>query len=450
MYSIRDCFPPLIIAILTIWIRIQYLLHSSYLPNDIEHLRCRWPDEGTYFNHVQAIQSHGVKAYLVSPLSFNLLPGNPLYLAGLYELCGRRIFRMRLCNILLSTVTLLLVYAIGKKIFGRAAGVCAALLCTVCDGLIVLSPTILTEPLYFFAFIAALYFLVELMDPRPGAGYLRQSICAGIFLGAGGLTRPILAALPVAIILACILVDAGRIIVCRCAGFHYTRRLLPACIIAIALVIPVPLKNRVCFGECSLFSKEYSGVGFWLGSRPDTEGDEPPYRGLPYGDHELRAQGRDFTRVAFQNIKEHPGGYIFWNIKKIGRLTVGSNLAWFFPHKSFSEWHRANHPGVKKTLIILLNVALSATVLAYGALGGIHFARDDRALFLFGIALFVIVGTIPFLVNQRYGYPVYLVNAVLASAMMLHLFREMRSHPVRCIIPMALVFAIVAYVASGV
>ncbi|MCX6355538.1 MAG: phospholipid carrier-dependent glycosyltransferase [Candidatus Aureabacteria bacterium] len=398
---------------------------------------------------MQYILSHGIIQYFTNDICLGLLPGNPVYLSFLYRLLNGSIYGIRLINILISGATIFFVYKIGERVFDVRVGSIAALLCAVYNGLIVLSPTILTEPIFFFWFVMGLYILLCALDETSQKRWRIYSLSAGVFLAFGGLTRPILSAFAVVMALLCLLRDAGNALLREKYTIYYSPQIILACTVATCIVISVPIKNYICFDQFRFFSKYNSGVSLWLGSRPDTEGDEPPLRGLSYGDHELVAQGKDLTQLAIENIKMHFLSYLYWDMKKIGRLTVGSNLAWFSPHKTFRQWHRANNAGMWESAKLIMDISISVTVAFYGILGGIILRRNRKAMLLFATAVYMILATIPFLVNQRYGYPIFLINSVMAPAVMFHLHEHRSEHRLMNLSCCFMVIALIVYILAG-
>ena len=164
-----------------------------------------------------------------------------------------------------------------------------------------------------------------------------------------------------------------------------------------------------------------SGAVLWLGSRIDTNGDEPPYYHLPYDTNKitnnlshLSLEGDTLLKqAAVKNIKENPYIYMKNSIKRIYRLVIGNNYFWFFPYDNFYSYMK-NHD-IFGSILKLLTI-FTATIIGVYSLFACIFVLFGKNIFLKFItlnSLALILLYIPFLVNQRYGLPVFCLNTIL-------------------------------------
>ena len=113
-------------------------------------------------------------------------PGTSLAWAAVYRVVGHRYDAVRLLHCLASTLTILLVYEIGRRVFSPGVGLLAAAGYSIYPTAILFSAQLLSEPLGTFWFLCSLAMCLRFAD-RPSWG---RSVAAGILLGVSLLTRP--------------------------------------------------------------------------------------------------------------------------------------------------------------------------------------------------------------------------------------------------------------------
>jgi len=87
-------------------------------------------------------------------------PGYPVVLSIVFRVFGTSLIVAKSLNIALSAATVVLTYVVGARVFGRPAGIVAALLLAVAPGHIFFSPLTMTELLFCFGFLAVVAALV--------------------------------------------------------------------------------------------------------------------------------------------------------------------------------------------------------------------------------------------------------------------------------------------------
>ena len=121
-------------------------------------------------------------------------PLYPAFVAAGYALSGGAAQGVRFLQATLDVGTVALTYLIGRRLFGRAPGLLAALLISVNLGTVAATGRLLSETLFTFLLIAAVAMTVEwLRAIREGRvqAAVALSIGTGVLLGAGTLTRGI-------------------------------------------------------------------------------------------------------------------------------------------------------------------------------------------------------------------------------------------------------------------
>jgi hypothetical protein len=213
---------------------------------------------------------------------------------------------------------------------------------------------------------------------------------------------------------------------------------------SIALIFPMLMigvlatKNYIQFDKFMLSTG--SGAALWLGSRADTEGDDPPYRQRPYGTEvithglsHLSVEGdKLLLQEAKKNIQEASFSYAWWNIKKIGRLTIGNNFAWFYPYNNVVKWYSGTSTDVLATTNMIFQIILASSIVVFGTLGLIT-NREPKPFWLVitGTICYLVIFSIPFLVIQRYGLPLVMLLSIPASNMIVNCFTKIDKRQLR-------------------
>ena len=113
-------------------------------------------------------------------------PGTSLAWAGVYRLFGHRYAGVRVLHGIVGAATILLVYWIGQRCFGRSVGLLAAGAYTVWPTSLLYSSALMSEPLGSFWLMG--YVAVSLLFAGRPSG--SRALWAGLLLGLAILTRP--------------------------------------------------------------------------------------------------------------------------------------------------------------------------------------------------------------------------------------------------------------------
>ncbi|MSR76453.1 MAG: phospholipid carrier-dependent glycosyltransferase [Candidatus Ryanbacteria bacterium] len=140
-------------------------------------------DSQSYLSAAQGFVTQGrfVAEGSSTPNSYEM-PGYPLFLAILIGIGGLTLVSLFQC--VLMGITTALIYRIGKQ-FSVRVGIIAALLFALDPAGILYSGFILTEPLFIFFFVSAVYMLVSYETMLKGA------FAPGLLLGMATLIRPV-------------------------------------------------------------------------------------------------------------------------------------------------------------------------------------------------------------------------------------------------------------------
>ncbi len=392
------------IALIGILIRWLYFLHAE-IPNDFNGLYSFYFDEGTYFNYVFKLLHDGVINYFNSQSSIEVAPGNILYLYVLMKIFNHNIAIVRLFNIVsLSGITIIFTYFTAERHFGSKAAVIASSLVALYPELIYFAPSMLTEPLFLALFIVFIFLFDQIIQEsaitKKHIFYI--IICAVVGVMAS-LTRVVFLPFYLILLLLAIYMYIKNY---KLSAF----KIFVLISVSAILILPFLVNGYVHSGKIMISTG--SGAALWLGSRIDTDGDEPPYRHKTYdtwlitnGASHISLEGDQRLKEAgLANIKAHPINYAFMCVKRIGRLVVGNKYFWFFPYSKFLDWY--NNHTLFSSLIKLFSLFIAVAVSVAGIIGVFLFGKNISFLHIVLMMLFMVVIYIPFLVNQRYGLPI--------------------------------------------
>lgn len=166
-------------------------------------------------------------------------PGYPYLLGGVYALTGDSIAAGRLAAALLGALTVLLLYLIAKRIWGRRIGLTAAAMAAVFPPLVLLSRELWSESLFIALELGA---ILCVLNFRRSGGALRWAVAAGVLCGVAALTRNTALAL-----LICIPLGTWTMR----PLFRPRALLAPALVLACAAlaIAPWALRNEARFGR---------------------------------------------------------------------------------------------------------------------------------------------------------------------------------------------------------
>jgi 4-amino-4-deoxy-L-arabinose transferase-like glycosyltransferase len=119
-------------------------------------------------------------------------------LGGVYSLTGDSLTAGRVLGVALGALSVLLLYLIARRIWGRRIGLIAAAMAAVFPPLVLLSRDLVSENLFIALELAA---VLCVLNFRRSGGALRWAAAAGALCGLAGLTRNAGLALAIPIVL---------------------------------------------------------------------------------------------------------------------------------------------------------------------------------------------------------------------------------------------------------
>ena len=183
-------------------------------------------------------------------------PGYTVFVAGVMALSDRSLTAVRFAQVLLSTLTVWLVYQLGCAWLGTRSGLAAAWLCALNPELIAFSHYFWSETLYVFLLLAGVTLLARGSEP-PGRC---AAVLAGVALGLAALTRSSLVYL-----LPILIAWLPRVYRAHWRS-ALARGALAACV-ALALIAPWTVRNWVVHGGFVLIDTN-GPYNLWRGNAP--------------------------------------------------------------------------------------------------------------------------------------------------------------------------------------
>jgi hypothetical protein len=282
----------------------------------------------TYESYARDILLNGPLMTLGEPIGkgkpYFFQPFYPYYLAGLHWLTGEGLWGPIVLQIVGDGVAGILLYYLGKRLFGTLAGVTAlalflALGLTQLDWI---ARKLLSENLYFVVLPAAMLLVIRAIDERR----LSDVVWGGLLLGVASITRaPTLLFVPGAALIVALAWrrpgqrDLARLSSGPAEGWRRAALafvLLGLCAAAVAAL--VPLRNHVVSGRPALVATN-GGATLLLAHRPTDDvrlsgvDEDPLYDALKLDRP---------TREVVEFIRQDPGGYVR-TLVPLGLYSIG-------------------------------------------------------------------------------------------------------------------------------
>jgi 4-amino-4-deoxy-L-arabinose transferase-like glycosyltransferase len=238
-------------------------------------------------------------------------PGYPFLLATAYVAFGESFAVARLLNVVLGTLTLPLVYLIGRRLFSETTGLVAAGLAAVQPSLVFWTPVMLSETAFTFLFTGAATALVYARRSDASLSW-RMVALGGALVGVATLTRGQAIILVAAAALWWALSATDRTIAIKAGVLA-----LAACLVVIT---PWAVRNTLVFNYPVLLSTNV-GYNLRVGHAPYSTGrfvdPDDIYFGHAetYQDLELLLH-RNGLRMALDYAAGNPGREVELSIEK--------------------------------------------------------------------------------------------------------------------------------------
>jgi 4-amino-4-deoxy-L-arabinose transferase-like glycosyltransferase len=315
--------------------------------------------------------------------------GYPLCLAAAYHLIGTSRATGLGLQISIGTLTCLLLYLLGKRIFGTLIARVAALLLAIYPNYVLFSSLQLSEPLFTLLLIGAFAFLLRSLNIGRW-----EYAAAGILLGFAVLTRP-------AILLFPLLLPFWY----ASQGWRWRHAFVASLIVfcsTLATISPWMIRNYHISGRWTDISTS-GGDNFWVGNNPLALGGyvRPENIYAPLWD----GAGYDWQRgyrLGWATIRDAPWEAVIRGFRKISYFFALETDGVLWNLKGFER-----PPPLFWTLILLLLTNIAYVVmLGTGLLGLLSSPCPSPLTTLFMLlTAYLLMITIAFFGDPRYHFP---------------------------------------------
>lgn len=396
IYEVLAVFLLLIVAVA---IRNTYLLQY-----EVRMPYYRIPIMDSAYYDVWAIrvaQGHGY-----GPMPFYMAPLYPYMLALIYKVFQHNFTIVYFIQEMLGVLNVFLVYLIGRRLFGHAAGLIAGLLITLYAPIVYLESKLLTETLAIALSLGSLLMLIRAMD-KPT---MLKFLATGVMLGVSAVCRP--AALLTAVLMVLWLLwrkpVKGRLVAVLAAG------------IALA-VLPVTARNYfvgkdlalittnggICFAQAnaSLATGVSSTLGGFSSSLATQQQEEMELASRGVGHRVTASESAAFWfKMGFRLAKEKPAQFALLQLKK---------LAWSLhnrePGCSYSVYFEQTLVPALRWLFLPFSL-----IAGLGLFGFLRSKRRESELLAIQV-ISVYATMIVFAMSSRYRVPAMPLMAIFAA-----------------------------------
>ncbi|HEY6066132.1 MAG TPA: tetratricopeptide repeat protein, partial [Thermoanaerobaculia bacterium] len=328
-------------------------------------------------------------------------PGYPMFMAIVDRLSGGSLAALGVVQALLGAGLCAMVAMLGRRWFGRPAGLLAGGLLAVNGPAILVGDSILAEGLLLFLLVLSLL-LIE-----SGALSPARAVFSGASLGLAALVRPTALVLLPVLVLA---VAIRRSESARSRGM--AAGLLTAT--AVAVLAPVLVANWRAT-QSPFLVQGHGGLNFYIGNSPSGKGvasgrfggswDAVAGEALRHGVTRASDQDRYYFRKALGEIRANPVGYL--------RL-LGRKLVLTFQAEEVRDSH--SYYFFRDRIPLLGWLPGFGLLFAFGAGGAVVALRDRRLPAAAVGSLVALAGTCVLLVvGTRYRMPIVPVVATFAG-----------------------------------
>ncbi len=349
-------------------------------------------------------------------------PGYPAFLGTVFRIFGEGVWQTAGANLVLSLLTVVVVYGIGLLLFDRRTALVAAGATALWPGQIFFTSLTLSEPLFTFLFSLAL--LLMLAVPRVRAWRGGLIIAFGVVTGLAVFTRG-----------QAVLLVPLAVVVWGMCGFRWrpaaSWAILASAVVVIMLV-PWAARNQREIGTPVIVATNF-GPNLWIGNHTGSTGRmnipevEPPQAsraGLTQGEYEVKTSNLAL-RQGLRYIFTHPTREVELAGIKIRAMYEADSTAldWnaayrrdFYVSQTFEESLRSVANGFWFAMLILSGAGLIASrTRLNGPLGVLPILVLTWTLF-----------HLLFFGDSRFHYPIVFAFALLGARGLIVIFDALR------------------------
>jgi len=317
-------------------------------------------------------------------------PGYELFLAVIYKIFGVHLPVVWVINAILFVFSGYLIYKITYKLFfDYKIAVVAVFLYVFFIDVLQATAMLLTENLYLFLLILVFYFLLLVMEKN---NFPRQLLFA-VACAATVLVR------------STFLVSFGLLIIYLIIKKNYQLIFLTLFMI-ILILLPWGLRNYQVYHKFML-SNVALGYNLWAGNNLQSKGEQV---GNPEIDKYLEEYG--IIKTAEHGLGEYKNyvrNYPFHFLQ----LQIIKTIKYFSLVRVSAFWFHLY--GLTKIIIGAWSGLFALVVFVFGSLGFYQLLKEKKNLILNIFIISFPLSVIPFLVENRYRWPIYPFLAISAA-----------------------------------
>jgi tetratricopeptide (TPR) repeat protein len=359
-------------------------------------------------------------------------PLYPYFLAFIYAIFGHSYLAVRLIQFAMGAGSAVLIYLVGRRVFGNAAGAIAGVLAAVYGTLIYFEGELLIPVLFLFL---NLLLMLAVLSADEKDGFLRWLLC-GLLLGLAAIARPN------------VLVFGAALLLWMAVRFHHRgwglrksfSPLAAYLLGALLLIAPVAVRNYTVGDDFVLIASQ-GGMNFYLGNNSRSDGvtailpgaredfwggyQESIERAEAAAGRTLKASqvSRYWFRRGLGFWTQDPAGALRLTLKKIalfwGGAEIANNKDIYFVGRRIPLLGALVRPGpLYLPFGIAVPLALAGMVLAWRR-------RESSKAGLLALFIFCYMASIvPFFVTARFRLPIVPMLLPFAAYCLISPFRR--------------------------
>ena len=362
-------------------------------------------------------------------------PLYPYFLAAVYKLFGHNYFAIRLIQFIIGSLSCVLVYLLGRKVFNSRVAIIAGVMASLYGVMIYYDGELLLPVLEVFLNLLFLYACIKAREKNSSQLWL----LSGLLLGLSALVRPNILLVGAALFLWIILKPASQSKIQFPRSLSKKSILNPVYLIlgAILLIIPVTLRNCIK-GHDLVFISSQGGMNFYLGNNPNSDGATAIFPGGSatwWGSYEdavrfaEKKEGRSLKPSEISSFwyKEglkfalgQPFEFLKLMFKKFALFWNGNELSNNRDFYSFARNAPVLKPLIWKLIIyfpfgLITPLALIGIIL-FHLKSSLKVVKERDFVYLLEIFLFVYMfSVILFFVTARYRVPILPILIIFAA-----------------------------------
>ncbi|UCE99970.1 MAG: glycosyltransferase family 39 protein, partial [Planctomycetota bacterium] len=429
----------LAIFLLAALVRAVYLYDSSDNPTFFAPI----VDSLTYDQMARELVNGGslTHEFFWQPLFY------PLFLSLVYKLSSSSILVVKIVQAILGCLTSVLVYVLGKKLFGKRAGVLAGVITAIYIPLVFFEGELLAVGWAAFWSVALVLILIKVAKKLSVWSCFVLGLCGGLSI----ITRPVFLPFFTAGFIWLMVVWIRRHIDAK-------RLVLGVLTVAIgfsAIALPAAYLSYRVVGKASILP--YSGgINLYIGNNPNYRETITIRPGLAwrkltelptdYGIKDRFEKERFFSNKALNYIRTQPTSFMKGLMYKTTQFLSSREMPRNVDIYLFRKWSPLLALGVFRASGFGFPFGLLLPL----AVGGVVFTWRKVPVPIWLFLIFYPASVILVFVTSRYRMPAIPVLSILAAAGCAELWKILQSHQGKKLLAAAVIFLGVAVASSAV